>query len=72
MNKTLSCCRLTEREEEIIMLAAKGYSNARIALELKISSKTVATYLSRVYMKLGVGNRTEAVVVYLRRKGDLL
>ncbi len=72
MSKTSSCCRLTAREEEIIRLAAKGYSNAQIAFQLKISSKTVATYLSRIYMKFGVGNRTEAVVVYLRRKRELL
>ncbi len=58
--------QLTRREKEILGLAAQGYTNVQIALELKISPKTVATYLSRIYSKLGVSNRTAAVAVYLR------
>lgn len=60
--------RLTKREEEILNLCAKGYTNAQIALALGISPKTVATYMSRVCLKLQVNNRTAAVAVYLFHK----
>ncbi len=56
---------LTAREKEVMDLAAKGYTNAQIAFELGISPKTVATYMSRIYTKLGVSNHTAAVAVYL-------
>lgn len=61
--------RLTPREEEVLKLAAKGFTNVQIALELEISPKTVATYMSRIYTKLGVSNRTSAAVAYLLING---
>jgi DNA-binding NarL/FixJ family response regulator len=59
--------QLTEREVEVLRLAAKGMSNRDISRELSISVRTVQTHLSNVFNKLGVGSRTEAVVLGLRK-----
>jgi two-component system, NarL family, response regulator LiaR len=59
--------QLTEREVEVLRLAAKGMSNRDISRELCISIRTVQTHLSNVFNKLGVGSRTEAVVLGLRK-----
>ena len=53
-------CPLTEREKEILGLAAEGYTNQRIARELWVTEQTVKFHLSNTYRKLGVANRTEA------------
>jgi DNA-binding NarL/FixJ family response regulator len=53
-------CPLTEREKEILALAAEGYTNGRIARELWVTEQTVKFHLSNTYRKLGVSNRTEA------------
>jgi len=58
---------ITERELEVLGLAARGMSNRVIARELCISVRTVQTHLSNVFNKLGVGSRTEAVMVGLRK-----
>ncbi|HLF09311.1 MAG TPA: response regulator transcription factor [Dehalococcoidia bacterium] len=58
---------LTERERDILRLAASGMSNAGIAARLYISQRTVQAHLSNIFAKLGVGSRTEAVIVSLRR-----
>lgn len=52
---------LTEREIEILQLAAGGARNKEIADQLVISEKTVKNALSRLYGKLGAGSRSEAV-----------
>jgi DNA-binding CsgD family transcriptional regulator len=52
---------LTEREQQIVSRAALGEVNRKIADELHISSHTVSSYLRRIFLKLGVGNRTEMV-----------
>lgn len=59
--------QLTDREIEVLRLAAKGMSNRDISCELCISVRTVQTHLSNVFNKLGVGSRTEAVVLGLRK-----
>ena len=59
--------QITERELEVLGLAARGMSNRDIARELSISVRTVQTHLSNVFSKLGVGSRTEAVMIGLRR-----
>jgi DNA-binding NarL/FixJ family response regulator len=56
---------LSAREEEILVLLSKGYSNKLIAAELKVSFDTVCSHLKRVYQKLHVNSRTEAVIRYL-------
>ena len=58
---------LTERELEVLRMAAKGLSNREIAQELTISVRTVQTHLTNVFNKMGVGSRTEAVVHALRK-----
>ena len=58
---------ITERELEVLKLAARGLSNRDIALQLGISVRTVQTHLSNVFNKMGVGSRTEAVMLGLRQ-----
>jgi two-component system, NarL family, response regulator LiaR len=59
--------QLTERESEVLKLAARGMSNKDIASRLYLSTRTVQTHLSTVFSKMGVGSRTEAVVQALRK-----
>lgn len=54
--------RLSEREIEILRLVARGHDNREIARQLVLSDKTVRNHLSRIYQKLKVANRTQAVV----------
>lgn len=58
--------QITERELEVLGLAARGLSNRDIARELSISVRTVQTHLSNVFSKVGVSSRTEAVMYGLR------
>jgi len=58
---------LTDRELDILRLAACGLSNADIANRLSVSIRTVQAHLTQVFNKLGVGSRTEAVIGGLRR-----
>jgi DNA-binding NarL/FixJ family response regulator len=53
--------KLTQRERGVLMLLTSGVSNKEIARELEIEVVTVAVHLSRIYRKLGVANRTQAV-----------
>lgn len=59
--------KLTERETEILDLLSKGYINKEIAEQLSISPDTVHNHLRRIYEKLQVRTRTEAVVKYLKK-----
>ena len=58
---------LTDREHAVLELAAQGLANKEIAARLEVSIRTVETHLSRVFAKLEVGSRTEAVLHGLRR-----
>jgi DNA-binding NarL/FixJ family response regulator len=53
---------LTERELEVLQAAARGLTNKAIGVLLDISDRTVQGHLRRVFEKLNVNNRTEAVV----------
>ena len=60
--------QLADREKEILLLASKGYSNKMIGAELGISVNTVKIVMSRIMTKLEANDRTEAVVIALKRK----
>lgn len=53
---------LTERELDVLRLAAKGYTNKSIGLQLGISDRTVQGHLAHIFTKLGATSRTEAVM----------
>ena len=56
--------RLSPRQAEILQLLATGLDNKTIARELNLSIKTVKNQLVFVYKKMGVENRTQAVLRY--------
>jgi DNA-binding NarL/FixJ family response regulator len=51
----------TPREQEVMALLARGYSNRRIADELIIGVRTAETHVQRILRKLGLDNRAQAV-----------
>ena len=57
----------TEREREILGLLAQGQSNPEIARRLHLAKGTVRNYVSVIFQKLGVSDRTQAAVVALQR-----
>jgi DNA-binding NarL/FixJ family response regulator len=59
---------LTAREVEILRLLAGGKGNKQVAYGLQISEKTVRNHISHIYEKLGIYDRTQAVL-YAVRKG---
>ncbi|HEU6448034.1 MAG TPA: response regulator transcription factor [Verrucomicrobiae bacterium] len=56
---------LTTREEEVLILLTKGYSNKEIADKLSLSVETVGSHLKHIYEKLHVRSRAEAVARYM-------
>ncbi len=59
---------LTDREEGVLQLIAKGYSVAETAEMLGLSANTVKSYLKTVYGKLGISSRAEATSEAIRRR----
>lgn len=59
---------LTEREREIAGMLVQGFTNRQISAALYISEGTVRNYISNIYSKIGIGDRTKAVL-YLKEKG---
>jgi len=53
---------LTERELDVLRLAAKGFTNKAIGVQLNISDRTVQGHLAHIFAKLRVASRTEAVM----------
>jgi DNA-binding CsgD family transcriptional regulator len=58
--------RLSRREAQVLEMASLGLTNDAIADRLNVSIHAVKFQLASVYRKLGVANRTEAAVTYLR------
>jgi DNA-binding NarL/FixJ family response regulator len=65
-----SANELSDREEEVLRLIARGHTNKDIAAKLAISVKTVETYKTRSMEKLGLASRTE-IVRYAAQRGWL-
>ena len=58
---------LTERDIEILRYVAAGMSNREIAMKLSYAEKTVKNYLSLIFQKLGIRDRTQAAIFALRQ-----
>jgi len=63
--RTLQGRRYTRRESEILQCAAQGMPNKMIAVRLGVSERTIATHLERIFARLGVHTRTEAVLFWM-------
>ena len=59
--------KLSKRELEILELISWGNSDREIANNLNISARTVQTHVTRIVIKLGARNRTNAVANYMRQ-----
>jgi DNA-binding NarL/FixJ family response regulator len=59
---------LSEREMEILVLAARGLSNHQIATQLRLSEATAKRHLANIYGKMAVGSRSEAVRMALTQQ----
>jgi DNA-binding NarL/FixJ family response regulator len=57
---------LTPRERDVLRLVAAGGTNAEVAAQLGLGDETVKTLLGRIFLKLGVRRRAEAVAVAQR------
>ena len=60
--------RLTTREEEVLVMLSKGYSNKEIADKIDLSVDTVRSHLKHIYEKMHVRSRAEAVARYMTSK----
>src|ERR671922_2303741 len=63
----MSVLRVTDRQQQILDLAARGQSDKEIALGLGISVHTVRSHLQRLYSAQGLTNRAEAVAAWAAR-----
>lgn len=64
--------KLTPREEEVIELLIEGYSDKQIALALGIRCESVRRHLWNIREPLGIANRVQLAVWYVRKMGRLV
>lgn len=57
---------LSPREQEVLVLLAKGCTNRQVAETLELTANTVASYIKVIYQKLQVGNRAEAATLAIK------
>jgi DNA-binding NarL/FixJ family response regulator len=62
----LLAAELSDREREVLQMITHGLSNTEIAQKLHLSDGTVRNYVSALFVKLGVSDRTQAAVLALR------
>jgi DNA-binding NarL/FixJ family response regulator len=60
---------LSERESEVLRLAARGLANKQIGRELGITERTVKVHLGNVFRRIGVSDRTSAALWYREHVG---
>ena len=63
---------LTPRELEVLEMISSGLTNAEAAKRLDLSVHGIKFHLTEIYRRLGVNNRTEAAVSYLRLRGEAI
>ena len=57
---------LSPRESEVLAMTAQGLTNSQMAAQLGVTVHSIKFHLASIFRKLGVANRTEAAVAYLR------
>jgi len=62
--------KLTEREEVVLRLLARGLNNLEIAAELHLSEGTVRNHVSAIFIKLNVSDRTQAAIIAIQHGLD--
>ncbi len=67
VTNVLGAALLSKREDEVLHLLSEGMSNRDLAVALKLSEHTVKNHLFRIFDKLGVSNRMEAVLYAMSR-----
>jgi DNA-binding NarL/FixJ family response regulator len=67
LRERLEADELTPREAEVLALLAQGLSNREIGERLEIAEKTVRIHLTHIFDKLGVADRTQAVLTAIHR-----
>lgn len=60
--------RLTLRENQVVDLVCQGRLNKEIAFQLHLSDGTIKVYMSKIFQKVGVSNRTELAIWALTRR----
>lgn len=58
--------RLTDREQEVLVLLAEGLAAAEVGEKLYMSESTAKSHIARIYQKLGAANRAQALVTAMR------
>jgi DNA-binding NarL/FixJ family response regulator len=66
-SQLLQTIELTEREQSIMQMVCDGMSNQSLSQQLIVSTRTVENYLSRIYQKMGVRTRSEAIEAFKSR-----